>query len=92
MLKNTIFAGALLALVITVPASSRAQNVPQMLQGLMTGNRDQDDALRNAYERGYQKGRQDEAMLSRRSRRERPDDRGYPDRRNDDGDQQPYQR
>ena len=58
--------GAALALVLAVPAAGHAQSMQQMLGGLMTGNQNQDRALQDAYERGYQKGRQDEARMSRR--------------------------
>ena len=52
---------ALAALTLATPAA--AQGVQQLLQGLTGGNKNQDDAVRQAYERGYQKGRQDEARL-----------------------------
>ncbi len=54
-------AAALVALTLATPAG--AQGMQQLLQGLTSGNKNQDDAVRQAYERGYQKGRQDEARL-----------------------------
>lgn len=69
------------AIALAVPAAARAQNPGQLLQGLMTGNQNQDQAIRDAYERGYQKGRQDEAQLARRGDRRREPDRGDYDQR-----------
>lgn len=40
-----------------------AQNAQGMLNGLLSGNQNQDRAVQEAYERGYQKGRQDEAHM-----------------------------
>ena len=37
----------------------------QLLQGLTTGNQRDDQALRDAFERGYERGRQDEARAQR---------------------------
>ncbi len=74
------------------PAAAQVPNVQQLLQGLTTGNQGQDTALRDAFERGYQKGRQDEAQMrgsdrggNARSnndssyRQAPPDNRGYGD-------------
>ena len=53
--------------------SAQAQDMKQVLGGLLTGNQDRDNAVQQAYERGYQRGRQDEARQSRRG----PSDSGY---------------
>jgi hypothetical protein len=66
-------AATLLGLALAGPAAAQVPNVQQLLQGLTTGNQGQDQALRDAFERGYQRGRQDEA------RQQRPD-RGGSDR------------
>ncbi len=80
-MPNLLKSAALAAtLAMAHPAVVQAQNVQQLLQGLTTGNQNQDQALRDAFERGYQKGRQDEAQLARRSGRSEgdrnSDDRG----------------
>jgi len=82
-MQKTFTAAVLgLGLIVATPIAAQTPNVGQMLQGLMTGNQGQDQALRDAFERGYQRGRQDEA------RQQRPDpDRGRrngDDRRSDD--------
>jgi hypothetical protein len=54
----------LLGATLALPVAAHAQSAPgwqQTLQGLFTGNQSQDDALRQAYQRGYQRGRNDEA-------------------------------
>jgi len=53
-----------------------------LLQGLTTGNQSQDQALRDAFERGYQRGRQDEARQQRpdRSSNDRSSRRGADER------------
>lgn len=70
---------ALIGIAIASPAAAQTPNVQQLLQGLMTGNQSQDQALRDAFERGYQRGRQDEARLQRdhgdRAYRRRGDER-----------------
>jgi hypothetical protein len=53
--------------------SAQAPDMRQTLGGLLTGNQDRDDAVQQAYERGYQRGRADEARQSRRA----PSDGGY---------------
>jgi len=84
---RTIAASVILLGLAGPPAMAQG-NVQQMLGGLLTGNQNQDQALRDAYERGYQRGRQDEARLTRdRPRSDRYEDRGY-----DDRGQQPYRR
>ena len=45
--------------------STAAAGLQQTLQGLLSGNANQDQAVREAYERGYQRGREDEARLRR---------------------------
>jgi hypothetical protein len=57
-----------LGLALAGPALAQAPNVQQMLQGLTTGNQGQDQALRDAFERGYRQGRQDEARQQRSDR------------------------
>lgn len=69
MRNSFLMTATALALVGATPTIARAQGVQQLLQGLTTGNQSQDQALRDAFERGYQKGRQDEAQLARRSGR-----------------------
>ncbi len=61
-MRRTIMA-TLLALAFASPAAAQLPNMQQMLQGLTTGNQSQDQALRDAFERGYQRGRQDEARM-----------------------------
>lgn len=73
--------------VLAAPAT--AQSSPQqMLQGLLSGNQGQDQAVREAYERGYRAGRQDEArMASGNGRSSRYDNGGSSNDRG--GDYQP---
>ena len=68
-----IVVATFLGLALAGPAAAQGSSVQQLLQGLTTGNQGQDQALRDAFERGYQRGRQDEA------RQHRPD-RGDSDR------------
>jgi hypothetical protein len=69
----------LVGTVLAMPAAAVAQSSPglqQTLGGLLTGNQGQDDALRQAYQRGYERGRNDEARaLQANSRGNRSDDR-----------------
>ena len=55
----------LLSLALAGPAmaqtSSQTSDWQQKLGGLLNGNQDRDNAVRQAYERGYQRGREDEA-------------------------------
>lgn len=60
-----LWAIAVSCLVFTVPCMAQSPSMQQMLQGLVTGNQGQDHALQEAYERGYQRGRQDEAQRMR---------------------------
>jgi len=55
-------------LLAITPLAAQTPNVQQLLQGLTTGNQGQDQGLRDAFERGYQKGRQDEAQQRRSDR------------------------
>ena len=66
---------ALIGLTFATPAVTSAQtpDMRQTLGGLLTGNQDRDNAVQQAYERGYQRGRADEARQSRRA----PGDGGY---------------
>ncbi|MFL5256142.1 MAG: hypothetical protein ACJ8AI_25255 [Rhodopila sp.] len=78
-----VLASSLLATPTLAQTSSSAQ---QMLQGLLSGNQGQDQAVRDAFERGYQAGRRDEAQMqaSNGSRRnnESGDRGGYGTTRN----------
>jgi hypothetical protein len=82
-------AATLLGLSLASPAAAQVPNVQQLLGGLLTGNQSQDQAVRDAFERGYQRGREDEARRQQaagRGRRDRGDsDRGDSDR-GDSGD------
>ena len=69
--------GLSLATTAAVAQTSQAPDWKQTLGGLLSGNQDRDDAVRQAYERGYQRGRTDEArMSSQRTRNDSYDDRG----------------
>ena len=64
----------LLGATLALPVAAHAQSAPgwqQTLQGLFTGNQSQDDALRQAYQRGYQRGRDDEARVAQGNNRPR---------------------
>ena len=67
IIQRTLLA-ALIGLTFATPAvpSAQAQDMKQVLGELLTGNQDRDNAVQQAYERGYQRGRQDEARQSRR--------------------------
>ncbi len=67
-------AAAALAAGLAQPAVAQL-DIQQFLQGLTTGNPREDDALRNAFERGYERGRRDEAQRQRAIREQRRDDR-----------------
>jgi len=91
---RTVIAAICLTLALATTAFAQNPNIGQLLQGLTTGNQGQDQALRDAFERGYQRGRQDEARLSRpgQDRRARGDeDRRFDnDRRDEDRPSRPY--
>ena len=78
LLVGLTLATATTAVVQTTWA--QAPDWKQQLGGLLNGNQDRDEALRQAYERGYQRGRNDEARLQAqrpRDSRDNPyDDRG----------------
>jgi hypothetical protein len=70
--------------LLAIPASAQAPDIGRMLQGLTTGNQNQDQALREAYERGYRAGQQDSVRQSDRDNRLRDDHRvSVRDRDND---------
>jgi hypothetical protein len=80
--------------LLAVPALAQAPDIGRMLQGLTTGNQNQDQSLREAYERGYRAGQQDSARQSDRRNRS-PDDHGSSDRDRDDNQsyrRNPYER
>jgi hypothetical protein len=75
------------------PASAQAPDIGHMLQGLTTGNQNQDQALREAYERGYRAGQQDSTRQSDRGNRSRDEYRSSErDRDRDRDNEQPYRR
>ncbi len=88
-------AATLLGFSLATPAMAQAPNIQQLLGGLLTGNQNQDQALRDAFERGYQRGRADEARVradrgDRAGRRDQGErDNGY---REDRGRDQSYGR
>jgi hypothetical protein len=63
---RTTIAALLLGSVLTLPVAAKAQNFQQLLGGLLTGNQQEDQALRDAWRRGYQAGRDDQAREDRR--------------------------
>ena len=79
---------AVIGMALVTPALAQTPNWQQSLQGLVTGNQNQDDALRQAYQRGYQHGRDDEARAMRRADT-RSDDRYDRDNRYDSGPSRP---
>ncbi len=81
---RTTVTATLLGLLLATPVAAQAQNVQQLLGGLLTGNQGQDQALREAYQRGYQHGRDDQARQDRADRG-RGDRNGYSDRGSDQG-------
>jgi hypothetical protein len=66
---QTVLAAALLGLATIAPVAAQTSSVQQMLQGLFTGDQKQDRALQEAYERGYQRGRDDESRQRQASGR-----------------------
>jgi hypothetical protein len=94
-----IVVATFLGLAFAGPAAAQGPNVQQLLQGLTTGNQGQDQALRDAFERGYQRGRQDEARQHRpdrggsdRSSRGDADDRNNSSYQDERRTEQPYGR
>lgn len=75
----------LLCLVAALPCMAQPPSMQQMLQGLATGNQDQDRALREAYERGYRNGRHDEAERTSADARPNSRDSDAPGYDNDRG-------
>lgn len=66
---SAALAGLLLTTsLLATPASAQAPNVQQLLQGLLSGDQNQDKALRDAFDRGYQRGREDEGRRLRSDR------------------------
>ena len=49
-------------------AHAQVPNIQELLQGLTTGNQRDDQALRDAFQRGYERGRRDEARSQRADR------------------------
>lgn len=70
----TLVAAAALVAGLAQPAAAQI-DIQQFLQGLMTGDPREDQALRNAFERGYERGRRDEAQRQRAIREQRREDR-----------------
>ncbi len=64
---RTTLAALLLGSTLALPVAAQAQNLQQMLGGLLTGNQQQDQALRDAWKRGYDQGRSDQAREDRRA-------------------------
>jgi|SwirhisoilCB1_FD_contig_41_7365807_length_701_multi_2_in_0_out_0_2 hypothetical protein len=82
---RSAFAAAFIGLASVSPAAAQMPNVQQMLQGLTTGDQGRDRALQEAFERGYQRGRQDEARQQQSSSRsDRGDRYNRDDRYNSD--------
>jgi hypothetical protein len=67
-LLMALLLGLTLAGTTAVAQTSQAPDWKQTLGGLLNGNQDRDDAVRQAYERGYQRGRTDEARMSQGNR------------------------
>jgi len=81
-MRRSLVFGLLAACTLATPALAQGTDrggMPQALQGLLSGNHEQDRAVQDAYERGYQRGRQDEARMSQRGRdtSRGDEDRGY---------------
>ena len=72
-----VLLGLTLAAGTTVVAQAQAPDWRQAVGGLLNGNHEQEDAVRQAYERRYQRGRDDEARASHsRALRDDQYDRG----------------
>ena len=80
-----VVTASLAGLLLATPALAQGPNLQQMLGGLLTGNQAQDQSLRDAYERGYRHGREDQAR-EMSAGRDRDRSRGdYRDDRRDEG-------
>jgi hypothetical protein len=82
MYRHLIAILAGLTLTTAAVGQTTAQQAPdwkQTLGGLLNGNQDRDEAVRQAYERGYQRGRNDEARQQAQTPRDQrnPYDSGY---------------
>jgi hypothetical protein len=82
---QTKLAAVCAGLLLATPALAQAPNVQQLLGGLLTGNQNQDQAVRDAFERGYRQGRddqgrEDEAHRTRYERRRDERDEQSPGR------------
>lgn len=83
------------ALTLVAPSIARAQNPQQLLQGLLSGNKNQDQPVRDAFERGYRQGREDQRTADRaggEGDRRQPSRGGYSDQNQDQNQNQDYQR
>lgn len=72
---RTTITATLLGLLLVTPVAAQTPNMQQLLGGLLTGNQGQDQALQQAYERGYRHGRDDQARQDRLDRRGSADQR-----------------
>lgn len=74
IMQSALLATAI-GLTLATPAVTSAQSsdMRQTLGNLLTGNQERDNAVQQAYERGYQRGRNDEARQSQRA----PGNGGY---------------
>ena len=63
--------------VAVAQTTSQSPDWKQTLGGLLNGNQDRDNAVRQAYERGYQRGRNDEARMSQNRSSSYDDGGGY---------------
>lgn len=64
-------------LAVAQTASAQSSDWRQAVGGLLTGNQDHDKTVQQAYERGYQRGRDDEARQSRAPRQPGYGNGGY---------------
>ena len=60
----------LLGAALAIPVMVHAQSAPgwQQIQGLVAGNESHDNALRQAYQRGYRRGHDNEVRTARSGR------------------------
>jgi len=80
---QAVLIGLTLATPAMIQTASAQSDWRQAVGGLLTGDRDRDNAVQQAYERGYQRGRNDEARQSRTPRQPGYDNRGYNQDRGD---------